>query len=87
MQRPFYPGDGVCHLPAPAGGLVGGDELVLDVDVEPARAALLTTPAATKFYRSDGAPSVQRQTLRVAAGGARSSGCRRRRSCSAAAAR
>jgi urease accessory protein len=70
IQRPFYPGDGACHvyLLHPPGGLAAGDELVLDVDVEPGAAALLTTPAATKFYRSDGAPSAQTQTLHVAAG-------------------
>lgn len=70
IQRPFYPGDGACHvyLLHPPGGLAAGDELDLDVNVAAGAAALLTTPAATKFYRSDGAPSVQRQTLRVAAG-------------------
>jgi urease accessory protein len=70
VQRPFYPGDGACHayLLHPPGGLAGGDTLELDVAVERGAAALLTTPAATKFYRSDGAPSVQRQELRVAAG-------------------
>lgn len=70
IQRPFYPGDGVCHvyLLHPPGGLAAGDELLLDVGVDSGAAALLTTPAATKFYRSDGAPSVQAQTLRVAAG-------------------
>jgi urease accessory protein len=70
IQQPFYPGDGACHvyLLHPPGGLAAGDELDLDVDVGTGAAALLTTPAATKFYRSDGAPSVQRQKLRVAAG-------------------
>jgi urease accessory protein len=70
IQRPFYPGDGACHvyLLHPPGGLAAGDELELDVSVEAAAAALLTTPAATKFYRSDGAPSAQRQTLRVVSG-------------------
>lgn len=70
IQRPFRPGDGVCHvyLLHPPGGLAAGDELMLDATVEPGAAALLTTPAATKFYRSDDAPSVQRQKLRVAAG-------------------
>src|SRR5688572_26935676 len=61
VQQPFYPGDGVCHvyLLHPPGGLAAGDRLVLDVGVEPAGSVLLTTPAATKFYRSDGAASVQ----------------------------
>lgn len=68
IQRPFYPGDGACHvyLLHPPGGLAAGDELDLDVDVGSGASALLTTPAATKFYRSDGAPSVQRQALHVA---------------------
>jgi urease accessory protein len=72
IQRPFYPGDGAClvYLLHPPGGLAGGDELVLDVHAGADSAALLTTPAATKFYRSDGAPSMQRQTLRIAAGAA-----------------
>src|SRR5690606_24199525 len=67
IQRPFYPGDGACHvyLLHPPGGLAGGDELVLDARVGAGAAALLTTPAATKFYRSDGEPSAQRQTLDV----------------------
>lgn len=70
IQRPFYPGDGACHvyLLHPPGGLAAGDVLDLTVSVEPGSAGLLTTPAATKFYRSDGLASVQRQTLRVAAG-------------------
>jgi urease accessory protein len=70
IQRPFFPGDGVCHayLLHPPGGLAGGDELALEVACEPESHVLLTTPAATKFYRSDDAPSVQRHRLRVAAG-------------------
>jgi urease accessory protein len=70
IQQPFYPGDGVCHvyLLHPPGGLAGGDRLILDTRIDDAASVLLTTPASTKFYRSDGAPSVQRQTLRVAAG-------------------
>lgn len=71
IQRPFYPeGDGVCHvyLLHPPGGVVGGDELNIDIDVSGAAAALLTTPAAGKFYRSAGPLARQRQTLKVAAG-------------------
>jgi urease accessory protein len=51
IQRPFYPGDGACHvyLLHPPGGLAGGDELELDAEVGPNASALLTTPAATKF--------------------------------------
>jgi urease accessory protein len=71
VQRPFYPeGEEVCHVYVlhPPGGVVGGDELDTEVEVNGAAAALLTTPAAGKFYRSDGRLARQRQTLRVAAG-------------------
>jgi urease accessory protein len=71
VQRPFYPeGDGVCHVYVlhPPGGVVGGDELDIDVTVGESAAALLTTPAAGKFYRSDGRMAIQRQRLHVGAG-------------------
>ena len=71
VQRPFYPeGDEVCHVYVlhPPGGVVGGDELEIAVEVAASAAALLTTPAAGKFYRSDGRLARQRQSLSVAAG-------------------
>ena len=70
VQRPFYPeGDEVCHVYVlhPPGGVVGGDELEIAVEVNGAAAALLTTPAAGKFYRSDGRLARQRQSLRITA--------------------
>ena len=72
VQRPFVPeGPGVCHvyLLHPPGGLVGGDELAVDVDVDADAHALVTTPAAGKVYRTNGAPVRQTQRLRVADGG------------------
>ena len=72
MQRPFFPeGDGVCHVYVlhPPGGLVGGDELDVSLDVDAGAHALVTTPAATKIYRTTGAPVRQTQRLRVATGG------------------
>ncbi len=71
VQRPFYPeGERVCHvyLLHPPGGVVGGDELMIDVVVAAGASALLTTPAAGKFYRSHGAVARQAQTLRVEQG-------------------
>jgi urease accessory protein len=73
VQRPFRPeGPAVCHvyLLHPPGGLVGGDELEVDVGVATGAHALITTPAAGKVYRTNGAPVRQTQRLRVAAGGA-----------------
>ncbi|HEY3593114.1 MAG TPA: urease accessory protein UreD, partial [Polyangiaceae bacterium] len=51
----------------PPGGLVGGDELSLDLSVR-SGAALITTPAAGKIYRSLSAPARQRSVLSVASG-------------------
>ncbi|HMV40203.1 MAG TPA: urease accessory protein UreD, partial [Plasticicumulans sp.] len=71
VQRPFHPeADGSCHvyLLHPPGGVVGGDGLALDVQLAPGARALLTTPSASRFYRSAGARALQRQLLRVGAG-------------------
>jgi urease accessory protein len=70
VQRPFYPEDGVCHvyLLHPPGGVVGGDRLEVDVECTTGSQALLTTPGATKFYRSSGALATQAQCLVVGAG-------------------
>jgi len=67
VQRPFYPEGDVCHLYLlhPPGGLVGGDRLEVEVDLAPESSAMITTPGATKFYRSLGPRAEQHQTLRV----------------------
>lgn len=67
VQRPFYPEGDVCHtyIVHPPGGVVGGDELRLQVDARNAAHAVLTTPAAAKFYRSDGRTARQDQILRA----------------------
>jgi len=56
IQRPFYPEDDVAHVYMlhPPGGVVGGDKLAVNVASEFETAGLVTTPVATKFYRSNG---------------------------------
>ncbi len=56
VQRPFYPEGDVCHVYVvhPPGGVVAGDELALLARVLPHAHALVTAPAAGKFYRSEG---------------------------------
>ncbi len=67
VQRPFYPEQETCHvyLLHPPGGVVGGDRLELNVDVESNAKALLTTPGATKFYHSAGLYAQLKQQLKV----------------------
>jgi len=68
VQRPFYPEDDVCHLYLlhPPGGVVGGDELHINVELSEYADALITTPGATKFYRNTGELAHQIQRLKVA---------------------
>jgi len=73
VQRPFFPeGPRVCHVYVlhPPGGLVGGDQVRIGIDVGAGAHALGTTPAAAKVYRSSGATARQELRMTVAAGGA-----------------
>ncbi|MBU0946114.1 MAG: urease accessory protein UreD [Proteobacteria bacterium] len=70
VQRPLYPEGGVCHtcILHPPGGVVAGDRLEIEVLAAEETATLITTPGATKFYRSDGKKAVQEQHIRVGNG-------------------
>lgn len=71
VQRPLYPEKHICHvyLLHPPGGVVGGDSLDIQTTVTTGAHTLVTTPGATKFYRSDARVAKQAQYLRVEDGG------------------
>lgn len=71
LLKTLYPeGEAIAHavLVHPPGGLVGGDRLDIDIDVQPGAHLLVTTPAATRFYRSVAGEAVQAVSAQVAAG-------------------
>jgi len=70
LQSLYPEGDAVCHnvLVHPPGGLVGGDTLSIDVTAAAGSHGLITTPGATRFYRSEGEAAIQRTNIKVAAG-------------------
>ena len=70
LQSLYPEGDAVCHnvLVHPPGGLVGGDTLDIAATVASRAHALITTPGATRFYRSADEPALQRTRLSLADG-------------------
>ena len=68
VQKVLYPeGPAVCHAIVlhPPGGLAAGDELRIEADVGPGAHALISTPAATKWYKSTTAPALQSVRARL----------------------
>ena len=66
LLRSLYPeGHSICHnvLVHPPGGLVGGDTLDVLVTAGDRAHGLITTPGASRFYRSDGQTALQRTTI------------------------
>ncbi len=68
VQKALYPeGDATCHLAVlhPPGGIVAGDSLRVEAHLERGARGLLTTPGATKWYRSEGAWARQSLDFRI----------------------
>jgi urease accessory protein len=67
LQSLYPEGDAICHnvLVHPPGGLVGGDTLDIKVHAQATSHGLITTPGATRFYRSDGSPARQKTHLKL----------------------
>lgn len=70
LQSLYPEGDAVCHnvLVHPPGGLVGGDTLTIKIEVQPEAHGLVTTPGATRFYKSATEPAVQSVHAQLAPG-------------------
>ena len=67
VQKSFSQPDGSCHLYLlhPPGGIVGGDTLAVEVRAEQGARVLITSPSATRFYRSPGQGLVQKQDVQL----------------------
>lgn len=71
VLKSLYPeSPAICHdvLVHPPGGIVGGDALAIDLRVGAAAHALVTTPGATRFYRSAGDAASQTLDARLEPG-------------------
>jgi urease accessory protein len=70
LQSLYPEGDAICHnvLVHPPSGLVGGDTLDMQVTVGSGAHGLVTTPGATRFYRSEAGLATQQLHARVETG-------------------
>ena len=67
LQSLYPEGPGICHnvLVHPPAGIAGGDVLNIEARVQAGAHALITTPGATRFYRSTGQPALQAASVHV----------------------
>ncbi|MGD9835587.1 MAG: urease accessory protein UreD [Piscinibacter sp.] len=70
LQRLYPEGPGICHhvLVHPPGGMVGGDTLGIALNLAEGSHAVITSPGAARFYRSQGDRAVQQVQATLAAG-------------------
>ena len=69
IQKTLYPeGEAICHgiIIHPPGGVAGGDELILNVNLQNNVSALLTTPGAGKWYKANGVAASQHLQFNLA---------------------
>ena len=71
VLKTLYPeGPAIAHqvVVHPPGGIVGGDRLEIALDLQAHAHALVTTPGATRYYRSAGGLGTQQVHARLASG-------------------
>jgi len=71
VQKSLFPeGPDVCHtlILHPPGGIAGNDTLAVDVRLGAGAHVLITMPGATKWYRTESAPSTQKLNVKVRPG-------------------